>query len=315
MGRSMLTRFFVFAVMLSFSLILGCGGQEKVNFKEAQQFLAVDFNNEGTILAGISKTGAVILWDAIKQSKIQSLESKDRKASSLDFNKDGSLLAVGQDSGQIQILSMPDGEEKQTLKSGTAFIKALAFSPDGKSLAIASKQSIEIWSTATFKKTSSLAKSGQMQEIVWTPDSKTILSGGSDFNLHVYSVDGSSQSILKGHTKAISALAISKDGKKAASGDRAGKILVWDWGAKNPSSKEITAHQGGVDSLSFSPDSDQLASAGRDDLVKTWSTSNSDNLQTFKGHKNDVRGVVFAPDGKTIASAGLDGTVKIWEVK
>ena len=93
MGRKMLTRFFVFAVMLTFSLVLGCGGQEKVNFKESQQFLAVDFNNEGTILAGISKTGAVILWDAIKQSKIQSLESKDRKASSLDFNKDGSLLA------------------------------------------------------------------------------------------------------------------------------------------------------------------------------------------------------------------------------
>jgi hypothetical protein len=83
--------------MLSFSLVLGCGGQEKVNFKEGQRFLAVDFNNDGTILAGISKTGAVILWDAIKQSKIQSLESKDRKASSLDFNKDGSLLAVGQD--------------------------------------------------------------------------------------------------------------------------------------------------------------------------------------------------------------------------
>lgn len=296
-------------------MTLGCGGQEKVNFKEAQQFLAVDFNNEGTILAGISKSGTIILWDSIKQSKIQSLESKDRKASSLDYNKDGSLLAVGQDGGQVQILSMPDGEEKQTLTSGTATIKALAFSPDGKSLAIASKQAIEIWSTATFKKTSSLPKSGQMQELAWTPDSKSILSGGSDFNLHVYSVDGSSQSILKGHTKAISALAVSKDGKKVASGDRAGKILLWDWGTKNPGSKEITAHQGGVDSLSFSPDANQLASAGRDDLVKTWNTSSADMLQTFKGHKNDVRGVVFSPDGSTIASAGLDGTVKIWEVK
>lgn len=307
--------FYSLLLVVSFAMTLGCGGQEKVNFKEAQQFLAVDFNNEGTILAGISKSGTIILWDSIKQSKIQSLESKDRKASSLDYNKDGSLLAVGQDGGQVQILSMPDGEEKQTLTSGTATIKALAFSPDGKSLAIASKQAIEIWSTATFKKTSSLPKSGQMQELAWTPDSKSILSGGSDFNLHVYSVDGSSQSILKGHTKAISALAVSKDGKKVASGDRAGKILLWDWGTKNPGSKEITAHQGGVDSLSFSPDANQLASAGRDDLVKTWNTYSADMLQTFKGHKNDVRGVVFSPDGSTIASAGLDGTVKIWEVK
>ncbi|MSR50130.1 MAG: WD40 repeat domain-containing protein [Gemmataceae bacterium] len=309
------TRFLAFIVMLCFTLILGCGGQEKVNFKEAQRFLAVDFNSDGTILAGISKTGAVILWDAIKQSKIKALESNDRRASSLDFNKDGSLLAVGQDGGQVQILSMPEGEEKQAFKSGTSDIKALAFSPDGKSLAIASKLAIEIWSTTTFKKTSSLKKSGQMQELVWTPDSKSILAGGSDFNLHVYAIDGTSQNILKGHTKAVSALAVSKDGKKVASGDRVGNILVWDWGAKNPSSKEITAHQGGVDSLSFSPDSDQLASAGRDTLVKTWSTSSTDILQTFKGHKNDVRGVVFAPDGKSIASAGLDGTVKIWEVK
>lgn len=302
-------------LVVSFVMIAGCGGQEKVNFKEGQQFLAVAFNNEGTLLAGISKSGNVILWDPIKQAKIKSLELKGRKTLSLDFNKDGSLLAIGQDGGQIQILSMLDGEEKQTLKSGTAAIKALAFSPDGKSLAIASKQAIEIWSTTTFKKTATLAKSGQMQELVWTPDSKTLLSGGSDFNLHVYSVDGTSQSILKVHSKAISALAVSKDGKKVASGDRAGKILLWDWGTKNPSSKEITAHQGGVDSLSFSSDASQLASAGRDTLVKTWSTSSTDILQTFKGHKNDVRGVVFAPDGLTIASACLDGTIKIWEVK
>ncbi|RLS86222.1 MAG: WD40 repeat domain-containing protein [Planctomycetota bacterium] len=307
--------FYSLFLVVSFAMTLGCGGQEKVNFKEAQQFLAVDFNNEGTILAGIGKNGAIILWDAIKQAKIKTLESKDRKASSLDFNKDGSLLAVGQDGGQVQILSMPEGEEKQALKSGTSTIKALAFSPDGKNIAIASKQAIEIWSTANFKKTSSLPKSGQMQELAWTPDSKSILAGGSDFNLHVFSIDGTSQSIIKGHIKAISALAVSKDGKKAASGDRAGKILLWDWGAKNPVSTEITAHQGGVDSLSFSSDASILASAGRDDLVKTWSTSNSENLQTFKGHKNDVRGVVFAPDGKSIASAGLDGTVKIWEVK
>ena len=307
--------FYSFALFVSFAMIPGCGGQEKVNFKESQQFLAVDFNTEGTILAGISKSGTIILWDSIKQAKIQALESKDRKGLSLDFNKDGSLLAVGQDGGQIQILSMPDGEEKQTLKSGTAAIKALAFSPDGKNLAIASKQAIEIWSTTTFKKTLTLAKSGLMTELAWTPDSKTILSEGSDFNLHVYSVDGSSQNTLKGHSKAISALAVSKDGKKVASGDRAGKILLWDWGTKNPSAKEITAHQGGVDSLSFSPDASQLASAGRDDLVKTWNTSSADILQTLKGHKNDVRGVVFAPDGLTIASAGLDGTVKIWEIK
>ncbi len=307
--------FYSLLLFVSFAMTLGCGGQEKVNFKEAQQFLAVDFNNEGTILAGISKNGAIILWDSLKQAKIKTLESKDRKVSSLDFNKDGSLLAVGQDGGQVQILSMPEGEEKQALKSGTATIKALAFSPDGKNIAIASKQAIEIWSTNNFKKTSSFAKSGQMQELVWTPDSKSILAGGSDFNLHVYSIDGTSQTILKGHTKAISALAVSKDGKKVATGDRGGRILIWEWGSKNLASTEITAHQGGVDSLSFSSDASKLASAGRDDLVKTWSTSNSENLQTFKGHKNDVRGVVFAPDGLSIASASLDGTVKIWEVK
>lgn len=121
--------------MLSFPLALGCGGQEKVNFKEGQRFLAVDFNSDGTILAGISKTGAIILWDAIKQAKIKTLESKDRKASSLDFNTDGSLLAVGQDGGQVQILSMPDGEEKQTPRANltaarkhfASYRKSLAF--------------------------------------------------------------------------------------------------------------------------------------------------------------------------------------------
>jgi len=310
----MFKHFILTLLFLSFFLF-GCGGQEKANFYEGQRFIAVDFTRDGSILAGISKDGSVVLWDPVKQSKIQSIDVKENRVTALSFNKDGSLLALGQDNGQIRLLTIPDGIDKDTFKTGATKVKAVSFSPDGKSLAIANKLGIEIWATSNFKKTTTLPKSGQMQEIAWTPDSKNLIAGGSDFNLNIIPMDGTAKTSLKGHTKAVSAVAFSSDGKLFASGDRSGKIRIWTWGEKSPTSKEFQAHQGGVDSISFSADGTILASAGRDALVKTWHTQSAEPLQIFKGHLNDVKGVAFNPDGKTIASAGLDGTVKIWEVK
>lgn len=311
----MFKSFLPVTVLLGFFLVIGCGKQEKVNFNEGQRFIAVDFTRDGSILAGISKDGSVVLWDPVKQSKIQSIDTKENRVTALNFNKDGSLLALGQDNGQIRLLTIPDGVDKDTFKTGATKVKAVSFSPDGKSLAIANKLGIEIWATSNFKKTSTLPKSGQMQEIAWAPDSKSLIAGGSDFNLNIIPVDGSAKTSLKGHTKAVSAVAFSSDGKLYASGDRSGKIRIWTLTAKSPTSIEIEAHRGGVDSLSFSPDGSILASAGRDTLVKSWATQSAEPLQIFKGHLDDVKGVAFNPDGKTIASAGLDGTVKIWEVK
>ena len=304
--------------ILSATLIglLGCGGEEKANFKvSGQQFIAVDFSKDGSILAGIGKDGAINFWDPIKQKQILVVSAGDKRPTTLAFNPDGKTLALGHLDGDIRLIKTDDGEELQTVKTGNGQIKSMSFSGDGKYLALARKSSLEILPSSSFKKSQSFNCPSAIDAVTWTVDGKTVLAGCSDNNIYLFSLDGGKRLALKGHKKAVSAVCYSREGKMLASADRSGRIRIWPNPEKSQDSKEINAHAGAVTSISISPDGETIASSGTDNLVKTWDSKSGENLQIFKGHKNDVRGVAFAPDGKTVGSAGLDGTIKLWEIK
>ncbi len=72
----------------------------------------------------------------------------------------------------------------------------------------------------------------------------------------------------------------------------------------------------GVLSIAFSPDSQLLASAGFDMLVKLWSSAKSKlPIRVFTGHSAKVGSVAFSPDGQWLASGSFDKTVKLWAVQ
>ncbi|KAF2682821.1 beta transducin-like protein HET-D2Y, partial [Lentithecium fluviatile CBS 122367] len=66
-----------------------------------------------------------------------------------------------------------------------------------------------------------------------------------------------------------------------------------------------------VQSIAFSHDSVQLASAGGT-VVKIWDASTGECLKTLEGHKDYVWTTVFSHDSTQLASGSLDNTVKIW---
>lgn len=156
---------------------------------------------------------------------------------------------------------------------------------------------------------------GPVSEVAFSPDGRTLASGGWDNSIKLWSVKSGQQlKSLDGHTGWVWSLAFSPDGKTLASGSGDKTIKLWDV-ESGREIKTLSGHDDWVQPVAFSPDGQTLASGGRDKTVRLWSVASGRQLNSLTSHTDWVYAVAFSLDGKTLASGGSDATIKLWEVE
>lgn len=70
-----------------------------------------------------------------------------------------------------------------------------------------------------------------------------------------------------------------------------------------------------IDAVIFSPDSNQLATGGDDNLIIIWDSKTWKEIRRLKGHKDSVRSIAFSSNGKILASGDSGHKVVLWDIE
>ena len=73
--------------------------------------------------------------------------------------------------------------------------------------------------------------------------------------------------------------------------------------------REIKAHDGSVNSASYSPDGKLIVTAGADNTARVWDFAGK-QVAELVGHQGSVKSANFSPDGKLIVTGSFDGTAQ-----
>lgn len=125
-------------------------------------------------------------------------------------------------------------------------------------------------------------------------------------------VTGETIYVRRRHGDAVTAVAVSADGKLFASGGNDQKVILW--GVQNGDERAILTQRSAITDLEFSPDGGLLAVTLVDHGVRIYELSTGALRTTLWGHDRPIEDVAFHPKNSFVATASRDGTVGVWSI-
>lgn len=156
---------------------------------------------------------------------------------------------------------------------------------------------------------------GQIRTLVYSPDGKTLVAGGTFPNPILWDAATGKESLqLNSRAGWAMAAAFAPDGKSFAWTNWSdGTLSLWDLAKQKERFRAERHDRDEVHHVAFAPDGKTLASVGYDATVRVWDTATGKQVRVLKGHTGSTLGVAFSPDGKTLASTGGDKVARLWD--
>ncbi|MBN4055085.1 hypothetical protein JYT15_01100, partial [Acidimicrobium ferrooxidans] len=161
---------------------------------------------------------------------------------------------------------------------------------------------------------------GAVSAVVWSKDG-LIVTGGSDHTVRIWDAGtGKALHVLRGHTKAVTSVAITADGRFSASGSLDLSVRLWSRSGKLVRTMRVheprrfaRRRPSGI-RVAFSPDGKLLATGGADDTVRLWDVASGRQIRLLRNAGREAVGLVFSRDGKGLLSTWLHNGAILWDV-
>ncbi len=275
------------------------------------------------MLAVGRKDGTIVIWGLHAKRVLQTLSGHDQAVFDVAFVPGpgaARLVSVGGD-GLVKIWDSEAGDKPlRTLpgNSGSgAAVYAVAVRRDGRQIAAGGVDGIvRTWDPVTGRADLSIDHGASISALAYDPTGTSLASGGLDSTVQVWSTTSGRRRLGPlSHKYQLTSIAFSPDGRLLAGGggarDMGGTIRIWDAAAGRVLAQVDCPR--GVNSLSFSPDSQRIATCGFDSVVQIWDFTGGAETLSLDGRGGRVSEVFFARGDLRLYSAGRDGVVKLWD--
>jgi WD40 repeat protein len=139
----------------------------------------------------------------------------------------------------------------------------------------------------------------------------TLVSGGYDASLLLWSAAGRPLLRLSGHAALVNDVRFDGEGARVASASSDHTARVWD-AASGATLARLEGHRDDVNAVAWSPDGTRIATASFDGSAHVYDATSGALLARLLGHESDVNGVAWSPTGGLLATASDDHTVRLF---
>jgi WD40 repeat protein/serine/threonine protein kinase len=261
-------------------------GRKLAGHADTVHAVAVSADGKRALSASDDKT--VRLWDLDEGTLLQTLRKRVKTADDSEFELygvafDGVGRAVSAGNANLVVRwDLTTAAEAGRVVVGLDEVLGFARSPDGAHLLLGGKggRVVVRGEADAATETAYTGHRDDVLAVAWFPDGERFVTAGggdgkgdgaNDHTVRVWTRGRADAAVFSGHDDRVTGVSVSADGRRLLSGDRGGRLRLWDanTGRELPRFDAAPAPSG-VNAVAISPDGAEAVSAHRDGTVRVW---------------------------------------------
>jgi WD40 repeat protein/serine/threonine protein kinase len=277
----------------------------------------IAFSGDGRRLAVAGRGGYARVWDLFPAERgVRRLPGNDVEWVEFEPSGRRALLVSTGNRSSLSVYEVQTGKCLSIVNFSPDQVTRARFSPDGnRILAFGNTSAVSVFDADSGRELfPPLQHEHRVKDALWSPDGKVILTAAGASGARAWDVGRGKVAVSFPHTKAVTAIAISPDGLRFATGQEDNTVQIWEELTTRRCAGVLTA-SGRIGEIRFSPDGRLLAIStmhGPEGVVELRELGTGAVVGQPLIHRDAVESFEFSRDGRFLATTCLDHNARVW---